>query len=147
MLVDALLAGLESDFDRYLPLATEFEPIVESQRFRFLVMLARGNLNAGQYELAFGRLMELVRERSTSRQPGLQVRVQTMSLSNGHQVDIDTWIAVHLGFVYQKASADLQQKMLALIQERMKAAANSHPLTREAELRFLTWLEPHTVRY
>ncbi len=70
LLVDALLAGLESDFDRYLPWATEFEPIIESQRFRFLVMLARGNLKAGQYELAFTRLMELVRERSTSRQPG-----------------------------------------------------------------------------
>lgn len=142
LLVDALLAGLESDFDRYLPLATEFEPIVESQRFRFLVMLARGNLNAGQFELAFGRLMELVRERTTSRQPGLQVRSQTMTLNDGHQVDIDTWIAVHLGMVYQKAPADLQQKMLAVIQERMRVAANSHPLTREAELRFLTWIEP-----
>ncbi len=83
LLVDALLNGLESDFDRYLPLATEFEPIIESQRFRFLVMLARGNLRAGQYELAFSRLVELVRERSASRQPGLQARLQTMTLSPG----------------------------------------------------------------
>lgn len=142
LLVDALLVGLESDFDRYLPLATEFEPIIESQRFRFLVMLARGNLKAGQYELAFSRLMELVRERSTSQQPGLQTRVQTMTLSSGHQVDIDTWIAVQLGLVFEKASPDLRQKMLALIEERMKLAANSQPLSREAELRFLAWLEP-----
>ena len=108
LLVDALLAGLESDFDRYLPLATEFEPIMESQRFRFLVMLARGNLKAGQYELAFSRLMELVRERSTSRQPGLQVRLQTMTLAPGHQVDIDSWIAVHLGMVFDKAPPELK---------------------------------------
>ena len=142
LLVDALLAGLESDFDRYLPLATEFEPIIESQRFRFLVMLARGNLKAGQYELAFSRLMELVRERSTSRQPGLQVRLQTMTLAPGHQVDIDTWIAVHLGMVFEQAPPELKRKMLATIEERMKAAAVSHPLARQAELRFLTWLEP-----
>ena len=142
LLVDALLSGLESDFDRYLPLATEFESIIESQRFRLLVMLARGSLKAGQYDQAFSRLMELVRERASARQPGLQTRGQTMTLATGHQVDMDTWIAVHLGSVFEKASPDEKQRMVDAIDKRMQAAAGSHPAARSAELRFLSWLEP-----
>ncbi len=141
LLVDALLSGLENNFDRYLPLATEFEPIIESQRFRFLVVLARGNLQAGQYELAFNRLMELVRERSAEREPGLQSRMQAMTVGPNHQVDIDTWISVQLGTVFDKSTPELQKKMLATIEERMQATAKSHPLARQTELRFLKWLE------
>jgi hypothetical protein len=104
-------------------------------------MLARGNLKAGQYEQAFGRLLELVKERVGSRLPGLQTRMPTMTLGPDYQVDIDAWIAVHLAQVFEKASPEQKQKMLAVIQERMRVAAGSHPLARQSELRYLMWLE------
>lgn len=141
MLVSALLTGLEEDFSGYLSIATELEPIIESQHFRFLVLLARGNLRSGEYELAFSRLMELVRERSRSRQPSLQARVETMMVDSGYEVDVDTWIAAQLGEAFDRAEPKQRERMLKLVQERLTEAGNSHPVTREMELRFLAWLE------
>lgn len=141
MLVNALLTGLEQDFNGYLPIATELEPIIESQHFRFLVLLAKGNLNAEQYELAFSRLMELVRERSRSRQPSLQARVETMVIEPGYEVDVDTWISTQLAMAFRRAQPEQRERMLQLVQARLAEASSSHPVTREMELRFLAWLE------
>lgn len=141
LLASALLSGLEEDFDGYMALATELEPIIESQHFRFLVLLAKGNLRAGQNELAFMRLLELMRERLRTKQPSLQARVETMPVAPGYEVDIDTWIATQLAVAFQRATPEQRQGMLKAVQERLEAAGKSHPLTREMELQYLAWLD------
>ena len=136
-----LLSGLEEDFDGYMGLATELEPIIESQHFRFLVLLAKGNLRAGQNELAFSRLLELMRERLRTKQPSLQARVETMPVTPGYEVDIDTWIAVQLAMAFERAAPEQRERMLKIVKERLEAAGKSHPLTREMELQYLAWLD------
>lgn len=142
LLVRALLTGLEEDFDSYIDLATELEPIIESQHFHFLVLLVKGNLRSGENELAFSRLLELMRERLLTRQPSSQARVEMMTLAPGHEVDIDMWIAAQLARAYGNGTPEQRQRMLQLIQQRLAAAGKSHPLTRQMELQYLAWLEP-----
>lgn len=141
LLANALLSGLEEDFDGYMALAVELEPIIESQHFRFLVLLAKGNLRAGQNELAFTRLLELMRERLRTKQPSLQARVESMPVSPGHEVDIDTWIATQLAVAFERAEPEQRERMLKMVRDRLAAAGKSHPLTREMELQYLAWLE------
>lgn len=141
LLVNALLSGLEEDFDGYIDLATELEPIIESQHFRFLVLLVKGNLRAGEHELAFTRLIELMRERLHTRQPSAQSRVEMMPLGDDHEVDVDAWIAAQLVKAFEGADAEQRQHMLRLVTERLNAAGRSHPLTRQMELQYLAWLE------
>ncbi len=141
LLASALMSGLEEDFNSYLPIATELEPIIETQHFRFLVLLARGNLKAGQYELAFNRLMELVQVRSSNRQPSMQARMETMNIEPGYSVDLDAWIATQLSVAISKASDEERARMLKQVSDRLVSMSNGHPMTRENELRFLAWLD------
>ncbi len=65
-----------------------------------------------------------------------------MTISPGYQVDIDVWIGVQLAKAFNAATAEQRERMLNQVQERLTAAAQNHPLTRELELRFLAWLDP-----
>jgi hypothetical protein len=124
-----------------MALAVELEPIIESQHFRFLVLLAKGNLRSGQHDLAFRRLMELMRERLRTKQPSLQARVEAMAVSPGYEVDIDTWIATQLAVAFERAKPEQRERMLKMVQQRLEAAGKSHPLTREMELQYLAWID------
>lgn len=141
LLVSALLAGLEEDFDGYLSLATEFESIVESQRFEFMVLLSKGNLRSGQFEIAFKRLIDMMQERISETQPNVQSQAEMMQIAPGHQVDVDAWIATQLAAAFKLARPDEQTRMLQIVQDRLAALRNQHPIARESELRFLCWLE------
>lgn len=141
LLVSALLAGLEEDFDSYLTLATELEPIVESQRFQFLVLLSRGNMRSGQYEIAFSRLIDMMRERVSGAQTNVQSQTELMQVAPGHFVDVDAWIATQLSAAFERAQPDERARMQQILQSRLTALRTNHPMAREAELRFLCWLE------
>ncbi len=141
LLASALLTGLENNFDEYLDLATQLEPLMETQHFRFLTLLAQGNLRNGQYSMAFDRLFDLMKERIRVRQPSLQVRTESIEVKKDHVVDVDVWIATQLARAFYSASEAERIQMLEKIKQRVETLAKGHPISRDMELQYLSWLD------
>ncbi|MFO1062892.1 MAG: PQQ-binding-like beta-propeller repeat protein [Pirellulales bacterium] len=142
LLAEALIRALETDFDRYLPTALEMESIIELQRFRFLVLLAKGNLKSRQYADAFGRLLQLMRDRLSPRAATMQVRSEMLNVEVGHEVDVDGWIASQLAVAYRSASPDEQALMRKAVAQELAGLPKYHPYIKQLQLQYLAWLPP-----
>lgn len=147
LLVRALLTGLGQDFERYLPLADQLDGAVEfgPQRFKFLVLLAQGNIRAGQYRQALERLLQLVQNRKRSAAPETQPQHDIVAVDDKHEVDADAWIAVQLLRTMQLAAPEDRQAMQQMILTELRSPQNQVLPVRRDLLRYFCWLpESHS---
>lgn len=141
LLVEILLAGLESDFDRYESAANELRMIVEDdpKRARFLQWLAMGSIRSGNSIDAFGNLLAFMRERVTRNSGVTSGRRTEMRMDALHKVDADVWIATELGRIYAAASERDQQEMEALVDIELDSISNSILSQQRLKLQYFTW--------
>ncbi len=143
LMVDTLLAGLESDFEAYAPLASKLDEVVElgPQRFRFLQQLALGKQRAGDYLAAFERLYELMNYQMelADKSQGRSTRIR---LSPRHTVDSDAWISAELARGFAAAAPAEQKQMAGMVEQTLESVQGTMVPLRRQRLRYLAWLPP-----
>lgn len=144
LLAEAILTGLENDFDRYLSLADEFGDVIEfgPQHFRFLQRVALGSLRAGDHVTASEHLLELMRVRLGASFSPPKSRSNEMRIDEDYQVDSDIWIASGLARAFENASAEEKAELSELIVEELENIEEEVVSFRRRKLRFLMWLPP-----
>ncbi len=142
LLVETLLSAIESDFDKYQAIAQKYDKIFElsEQRFRYLQSVALGNVRNKLHYDAFVRLLELMKARRSENFPLQQRRRDMLTISQGYQVDSDTWISTLLARTYASAAQAEQVKMRSAILRELDSINNSMLTTRRQLLRYFAWL-------
>ena len=128
LLAQALMDGLQSDFERFAPLARKIDAAIERGNFGagYLRALAAGLKRTGRYDEAMQVLVKLVDDQ---QQPELLERVEPSRV-----VRRDRWLAGQIAEVLQKAPAEQRAAIDRLVGE---LAAKADPQ------RFLTYFGEH----
>lgn len=141
-LVETLLRGLESDFPKYREVAQKYDSIFEfdHQRFRYLQRLALGNVEDNQHADAFQRLLDVMHLRISNLQSVQPPRRETLTVSQNHIVDSDTWIATQLARTYAAAAPQQREKMAVAIQRELSAVHDSMLNSKRQLMHYFAWI-------
>ena len=142
LLVETLLKAIETDFDKYQAIAQKYDKVFElsEQRFRYLQSVALGNVRNKLHYAAFVRLLELMKARLSENLPIQQRRREMITISQGYEVDSDTWIATLLARTYANASKEEQVKMRTAVVRELDSVTKSMLTTKRQLLRYFAWL-------
>ncbi|MFW5692976.1 MAG: PQQ-binding-like beta-propeller repeat protein, partial [Thermoguttaceae bacterium] len=131
LLRDALLDGLQNDFDAYLTRVDEIEPLLSRPReeAEFLRVMADGFQRAGRWSKAFEHYLKLVELDEESRR--LEPVDKALSVRG------DRWIRARLASLRADAQGDEAAEIERLIAARMRSAVDAG--TVDALTRFLDY--------
>ncbi len=113
-LVDAMLVGLQEDFDYFSKYATQLDSVVQPEnpyRIQYLQLLAKGLIDKGEHVGAIKRLWDIMSERRMALIQGALTRSTLMQVEPQRGVDLDTWFAVELGRLYEKCSPQQKEEV------------------------------------
>ncbi len=137
IIVDAVLAGLDQDYNRFRPVAEQFESLVsDDQRFQYLRRIVEGDLAAGQYRSAVSRLLQMLDDQLPDT-PAPRSAVETyFQLSDDHRVDYESWIHANLERAYAQLSDDDLREANELIGQRLPRIVGANIYKRRKLLRY-----------
>ena len=119
LLREALLEGLQTDFDRYWQAAEEIRRLVDEPRHEaaFLRLMAAGFEKNKQFQPALESYLKLV---------DLDQRQREMdAIDASHSVRRDRWVQVRLGELWQNAPESVRTEMDREVKSRLDAAVQS----------------------
>ena len=127
LLVDTLLAAIESDLPKNATLMTEVEPLIDrpSQREKFLRLRGLWMLEAEQYADAFRAFLELSKNQSggTALAVYESPRIPSMeSYDRSHAVRRDRFVRAGIRESLRRADADQVAQMEVVIRQELNSA-------------------------
>lgn len=108
-LADTMLSGLRYDFERFAKYTDRLDSVLMATPqlwLSYLQLLAQGMLKQGDWNGAFQRLWEMMRERHAATIAGSMARSGDVKVTDHHSVELDHWIASQLGECFDQFSEE-----------------------------------------
>ena len=143
LMVKSILKALDANFAKYQSLATEIEPLIElrPQRIEFLNAMSKGYLKSDTPEKAIEPILQMIDIRSRERSNNMNVPHRNLRISQGHEVDIDSWLRSQVTTLNNSLNAEKREAFEQRILQYFEATTSDDLLTRTNRLGYFFRLD------